>query len=153
MNLILERTQQVQYFTNLQLVIEALGINCSDYDWYVSDVETNVNCSALENANSGIWLTGNDLGDILEKNRIQFIWGVFSAVPKGYRVNVSAHPYADGNPNYWNNSNPKPQLTGAEFEIASWDSSATILIGISDSQAKSFCSRFSDTKNLQDAQD
>jgi hypothetical protein len=153
MNLILERTQQVQYFTYIPSVIEAMGIKCSDYDWYISDVETNVNCPALENANSGLWLTGNELEEILENNQIQFIWGVFSAVPRGYRVNVSAPPYVDVNPNYWNNSNPKPQLLGAEFEIACWDSSATILIGISDSQAKSFCSRFSDTKNLQDAQD
>jgi len=153
MNLILERTQQVKYFTDMRLVFEALVIKCSDYDWFISDVETNINLPALENANSGLWLTGNELEVILENNKIQFIWGVFSAVPRGYRVKVTALPCADGNPNYWNSSDPKPQLPGAEFEIACWDSSAIILIGIPDRQAKSFCSKYSDTKDLQDAQD
>ncbi len=41
MNLILEQTDQVRFFTNMREVIAALGISCSDYDWYVSDIETN----------------------------------------------------------------------------------------------------------------
>jgi len=148
MNLILENSHQVRFFTDVGLVIEALGIECSDYDWYVSDVETNIPCSELDGSGSGQWLTGAELKSILTRGEMQFIWGVFSAVPKGLRPKITNAPFADGNSKYWSDPGVKPQLAGAEFEIACWDSGATILVGISDSQSDSFRARFSDARSL-----
>ncbi|MEP4545287.1 MAG: hypothetical protein ABJ000_03850 [Saccharospirillum sp.] len=145
MNLILERTDQVSFFTSMREVIAALGISCSDYDWYVSDVETN-GYPITEG-----WHAGDELESLIAGDDIQFIWGVFSAFPGGVRVDVGDSPYVDGNPMYWDGSKPGPQLDGASFEIACWDSSATILIGLDPELAENFRSTFSDTVELQSA--
>lgn len=57
-------------------------------------------------------------------------------------------PYIDGNPDYWNDSNPVPQLSQALFEIGCWDSSATILIGVTSELAENFMSVYTDTRKL-----
>ena len=112
MNVILERTGQVRFFTNMSEVMAALRINCSDYDWFVSDVETN-GYPITEG-----WHAGGDLESLIAGDDIQFIWAVFSAFPLGVRVDVRDSPYVDGNPRYWDGSEPGPQLDGATFEIA-----------------------------------
>lgn len=145
MNLILEKTEQVEFFTNILDVFMGLRIECRDYDWYVSDIKTNGHV-----VKDG-WYSGKELEEVVTGKEIQFIWAVFSAVPKNTRFEVPEEPYVEGNPDYWNGSNPKPQLTGALFEIACWDSSATILVGINDSMANSFRSRYPDTKVLEQA--
>ena len=143
MNLILERTDQMEYFTYLPLVFEALKIQCEDYDWYISDVETN----GFEFKDS--WYSGQELKDQIENNQIQFIWGVLSCFKKEERPKVMNSPFVDGNPYYWNGSEPQTQLKGAEFEIACWDSSGVILIGLDETFANNFKSKYSDAKPLR----
>lgn len=143
MNLILERTNQVEFFTNMLEVLPALAVRCTDYDWYVNDVEVNEYCF------QGGWYSGEELESALLGRNIQFIWAVFSAFPKGVRVAVIEDPYVDGNPHYWDGSDPMPQLDGAVFEIACWDSSATILIGLSAGLASNFKSAYSDAFELR----
>lgn len=145
MNLILEKTSQVTFFTNMREVLEALGIKCSDYDWYVSDVETNG--YPFEEG----WHSGEELESHIVGGNIQFIWAVFSAFPRGIRTEVHEVPYVEGNPDYWDGSDPRPQLEGANFEIACWDSSATILIGLNSKLANAFKSKFSDAVELRQA--
>lgn len=142
MNLILERTNQVRFFTNMLEVLSALGIRGADYDWYVSDVETNG--YPFEEG----WCSGEELESKIAADNIQFIWAVFSAFPRGVRVDVNGAPYVEGNPKYWDGTDPGPQLSGANFEIACWDSSATILIGLTSELAESFKSTYSDAVSL-----
>ncbi len=143
MNLILEKTNQVKFFTNMLEVMRALAIRCTDYDWYVSDVETNG-----YDLQEG-WHSGEELESALVGKNVQFIWAVFSAFQKGVRVAVKEDPYVDGNPHYWDGSDPVPQLDGAIFEIACWDSSATILIGLNSELAANFQSAYSDALDLR----
>ena len=146
MNLILERTARVPYFTDMRLVLAALGISATAFDWYLSDLEINL---CIEEFPSGDrWISGEDLQCILERNEIQFIWAVFSACPKGSRWEVSDGPYADGNRDYWTELEVKPQLPGALFEIACWDSSATILVGLPPEAEASFQIAFPEAKPL-----
>ena len=145
MNLILEKTKQVKFFTNMREVFVALDIGCSDYDWYVSDLETN-GYPVAEG-----WHSGEELEITINQNDIQFIWAVFSAFPRGMRTEVKDQPYVYDNPTYWNGSEPTPQLKGAAFEIVCWDSSATILIGIQPKLANNFMAAYSDTTNLSEA--
>lgn len=123
-------------------VFHALQVNCTEFDWYISDIETNG--YAIPEG----WCSGKKLKGIIEANDVQFIWAVFNAFEVGTRFNVSKKPYSDGNPEYWNGSNPKPQLESSKFEIACWDSSATILIGVTSEQANSFVSAYTDTVEL-----
>lgn len=146
MNLILERTEQVPYFTEMSSVFRALKITAADYDWYLSDIETNYNVPGLSADNH--WVAGEYLHRLVLEQEIQFIWAVFSAVPKGARPTVTNPPCVDGNSSYWNDAECKPQLEGALFEIACWDSSATILVGITTEMAANFSQAYSDAKPL-----
>jgi len=149
MNLILEKTNQVPYFTNMQLVMTALGANASDFDWFISDIETNY--YGEDFSNEGRWVGGLELHEFITRNEVQFIWAVFSAVPKGSRPAIHSVPFADGNPSFWEQGAVKPQLDGALFEIVCWDSSATILIGIETQAGERFKQAYSDTRLLSEA--
>jgi len=146
MNLILENTQQVSYFTEICSVLRALSISAAEYDWFVSDIETHYSIPGFFEEDQ--WISGSELDRLLSTQEIQFIWGVFSAVAKGSRPPIESTPYADGNPCYWEAENLKPQLNGALFEIVYWDSSATILIGISDAMVRNFKQIYPDAKPL-----
>jgi hypothetical protein len=146
MNLILEHTTQVRYFTEINSVFQALRISASDFDWYLSDLEMIGSISGFEATDQ--WIGGEDLQRVITENEIQFIWGVLSAFPKGFRCEIEEPPYADGNPTYWEDSECKPQLTSALFEIVSWDSSAVILVGISAQAGDNFLQAYPDAKLL-----
>lgn len=96
MNLILEKTEQVEFFTDILDVLMGLGIQSRDYDWYLSDIETNG--YAVKEG----WHSGEELEEVVAGGEIQFIWVVFSAVPKGTRFRVREEPYVEDNPDYWN---------------------------------------------------
>jgi hypothetical protein len=149
MNLILEKTDQVRWYTNMRDVLEAANIAPQDYDWYVSDIETNRRPPGFTIDHQ--WFSGDELASFLRDHEIQFIWAVFSAVPKGFRSTPSPVPYVEDNPIYWNGSEPGPQLEGALFEIACWDSSATILINLPAEAADAFMTRYKDTRPLATA--
>ena len=149
MNLILENTNQVLWFTNMRDVFDAANIAPHDYDWYVSDIETNWTPPDFSPVDQ--WFSGEELASFLRKHELQFIWAVFSAVPKGFCSYCTTAPYADGNPTYWSGEEPSPQLDGAVSEIVCWDSSATILINLPDQAARSFVARYTDTRALADA--
>lgn len=146
MNLVLEKTDQVPYFTNMRWMLQALEISASEYDWYVSDIEMNQSSAAFTTENR--WLCGETLQEFLESNEVQFIWAVFSAVPKGLRFAVERPPQADGNAHYWSGSEISPQLNGAVFEIACWDSSATLLIHMPAKAALAFLKTYPDARPL-----
>jgi hypothetical protein len=56
MNLILEKTSQVRYFTNMQEVFDAAGIETRQYDWFVSDIEVNYTPEGFSLGDQ--WMTG-----------------------------------------------------------------------------------------------
>jgi len=87
MNLILEKTDQVRCFTNMKDVLDAASLAPQDYDWYISDIETNWKPPGFTWDHQ--WMTGSDLAELLNEHNIQFIWAVFSAVPRGHRSVVS----------------------------------------------------------------
>lgn len=145
MNVILEHSKQVNWYTDMAATFAATGVNPRRFDWYVSDVETNVSVARLSHGDT--WIAGDELAALLE-TRIQFIWAVFSAFPLGMRVAVDDAPFADGNPAFWQSPQVAPQLPGACFEVVCWDSSATILVGVSEAQAAAFSRTYSDAKPL-----
>lgn len=146
MNVVLEHSDQVSWYTDMAATLAAMGVDPRDHEWYVSDVETNVSVPMISEGDT--WVTGEELATVLEKP-VQFIWAVFSAFPSGVRVEVESAPNADGNPNFWRSAEVCPQLPGACFEIVCWDSSATILIGVSKEQAERFSRIYPDSKPLR----
>lgn len=127
-------------------VFAAAGIVVQDYDWYLSDIETNFTPDGLTSRDQ--WVRGEELASIIEAHEIQFMWGVFSAVPKGLRPIIATAPYVDGNPDYWHGKKLAPQLDGALFEIACWNSSATILIKLPEKAQRAFIATYPDASPL-----
>jgi hypothetical protein len=146
MNFVLENTPSVSYFTDVAATLAAMGATPAAFDWYVSDVETNVAVPQLQQGDT--WLTGEELASILSGRQVQFIWGVLSAVPKGTRETVVVAPCADGNSTFWRAPEVRPQLGCAVFEVVCWDSSATILVGLSQEQAAHFVASYPDARPL-----
>ena len=146
MNIILEKTNQVCWFTNMREILDAANIAPQDYDWYISDIETNWTPPGFSPDDQ--WISGDELASFLRKYEVQFDWAVFSAVPRGFRSHPPSAPYADGNASYWGGEEPHPQLDGALFEIACWDSSATILINLPEEAVRSFMAKYTDTRAL-----
>ncbi|MBO9689774.1 MAG: hypothetical protein J7598_24500 [Mitsuaria chitosanitabida] len=148
MNLLLDSSSAVPYFTDVGATLRAIGVSASEFDWYVSDVDTNFKPAGL--SWSDHWMTGPELAAVLSHADLQFNWAVFSAFPRGTRIDVVEAPSADGNPEFWRDDGTlRPQLKDASFELVCWDSSATILIGISESQAARFCRAYPEAKPLR----
>lgn len=146
MNLILERTDRIEFYTDMYVVFEATGLRASAFDWYLSDVETNY--YGTDFSSDDRWISGTELEEFLNAHTVQFIWAVFSAFPIGYRRVITDAPYVDGNPLYWKGVEVSPQLSDAHFEIACWDSSATMLIGLPDDAERRFTTVFPETRSL-----
>jgi hypothetical protein len=149
MNLILEHTDRIEFYTDMRVVFDAAGLRPSEFDWYLSDVETNY--PSADFSSDDRWISGVELEEFLKVHTVQFIWAVFSAFPVGYRREILEAPCVDGNPLYWQGTEVSPQLNDALFEIACWDSSATILIGLPGEAEKRFISTYPETRSLTEA--
>ncbi len=145
-NLILENSEQVPFFTDMAATLAAIGVAPREYDWYVSDVQTNKATDGFHE--SDMWITGAELEKSLCGTPVQFIWGVFSAFSPSVRFDVIAAPYADGNTSFWRPPGVRPQLAGACFEVVCWDSSATIFVGISKMQESRYLQNYSEARPL-----
>lgn len=128
MNLIQEDSEEVKCFTDMLKVAEWLGISIADYNWHLSGIELNQSLRGLEDP---CWFTGTEFSEYVGVHRPQFVWAVLSAFPPASKPFLSNLPYADGNSSIWK-ATPRKQLESSLFEIVSWDSSATLYIGLPD---------------------
>ena len=144
MNVVLEDPKAVPYFTDMKATLQAAEIDPLNFEWYLSDLETNFTIDALP-IRAG-WMTGEEMQRALSKENLQFVWAVFSAFPRGMRFEVNDEPCADGNPRYWSDANLKPQLPGANFEVVSWDSSATLLVCVPEQSGLAFMRKYPQAK-------
>lgn len=97
------------------------------------------------------WFTGAELATLLHVSEVQFIWAVFSAVPKGFRPTLGSAQYLENNPRYWDGTEPGPQMEGALFEIACSDTCGTTLINLPAQAIRLFLTRYPDAKPLATA--
>jgi len=153
MNVILEASPApVQSHTDLPHALTAARIDLRGYDWYICDIEPDVDYPDIDLSDR--WYTGDELHAIFLSAPLRFVWGVFSAFPRGPRAArppVHLVPFVKVNQDYWSVRPRLPQFPGAVIEIACWDGIATILSGLTVNQAWSFKSRFPQAKLLEDA--
>ncbi|WP_459211937.1 hypothetical protein [Aquimarina rhabdastrellae] len=143
MNLILENTREVEYYTSLKIIEKWMEIELSDYDWHFSDIEGGWGIQDPS------WITGQELKSKIHEYDYQFVWAVISAYPLGTKPKLNPNPYADGNPDFWTASAQK-QLEDALFEIVCWDGSATLFIGLPDELGVKICKNAPGIKNLDE---
>ena len=117
-----------------------------EYYWLISDLE--VNCCPDPKLNSDpVVIDGNTLCEIVQENKIQFIWAVLSGFKNEILSIPDELPFADGNRDLWVGS-PRPQAQGAEVEIVCWDSTCTLFIGIDESTSAKLQLMYPDIKDL-----
>jgi len=144
-NLILENSKYTEYYTYLDQVFssvpELLSLN-----WLITDLEYNF-CTDSRLQTDPVIIDGKSLYEIIKKEKVQFIWAVFSGF-KNKIENCSENlPFANGNPEFWKGS-PTLQAEGAEIEIVCWDSTLTLFIGSNNNVTKKLKVLYPDIKNL-----
>lgn len=109
-------------------VLNSLGGKELDYNWLITDIETYF----LED--DYLFLSTNELLDLIKKNNDpQWIWGVFSAIPKKCsKEEVLKHnfPFAFENKDLWKKAIIQHPL--ADIEIISYDSSFFTIVSKND---------------------
>lgn len=102
------------------------------YNWLITNIECYPNNEKIVETLAGeyCWIAGSDLLQLLNKEEVQWIWGVFSAFSKEVELNdvlIYDFPYADGYIEFWKNP-ISIQHPLAISEIVAWDGSIILVI-------------------------
>lgn len=146
---ILEKGQKC--YTYLDEVFPAFENEQLKYNWLITNLEYNYsNDSRLNMEEDYIWLSGKELTDIVNTEKIQFIWGVLSAFSPHIMLDQILQyklPIADEYEGFW--SNPiSIQHPLAEIELIPWDSSLVLLIARTDTLVDKFLRYFPLSEDL-----
>lgn len=117
------------YFTDMREIFDSLDQVQLGYNWLLSDYECNSYPAEMPFNQPFVWLSGAELTRIISAQKIQFIWGTFSAFDPLVTVEeVLAYPLpcGDGNAEIWL---PEAAIQHplAQVEMISWDSSYFLL--------------------------
>jgi len=149
-SVILEKGEQS--FTHMQKVFQGIGNEQMKYNWLITDCDCNPNNREFAKLFSKefIWLSGEQLTEIIYKEDFQFNWGVFSGFSKDITVDKILKyelPFAEGNGGLWLN-NVRIQHPLANNEIVAWDSSLTLFLSHKDDLADKFIQSFPKSQDL-----
>lgn len=132
----LESTKNCQYYTFMKQFLIDLGLDQSDYNWLVTDIEAFPRTEEYRkfiDENAYFIMSTKDLMNMLEKDDFQWIWAVFSAIPSQYSeedilkyelpvirsIKNNYNPFVD---------EPKLQHPLAEIEFGLYDSTGMFMI-------------------------
>lgn len=121
-------------YTLMKQVLINLGLDKSDYNWLITDIEAYPNCNKYEKLitdSEFLFLSTNELMNMLEEDDFQWIWAIFSAIPSKYnRDEVLKYNLPDFSFAYVSNNSISPVLQHplAEIELDAFDSSGLFLI-------------------------
>ncbi|MFX0547836.1 hypothetical protein ACOAKC_00740 [Hathewaya histolytica] len=137
---ILEKGQET--YSYIGRIFNAIDNEQLRYNWLITDCECYPINKKYEDLFSKeyIWLTGEELTDIINEEDMQFIWGVFSGFPKENNLEEVLKydlPFADGYEGFWIDD-VGIQHPLASIEIVHWDSSLTLFISKHDDLVDKF---------------
>lgn len=141
------------YFTHLKKIFVSIDNMQKEYNWLITDYECHPLDKKIKNilSNDWCWITGEEFSNIIDKEDVQWIWGVFSAFPKYVNLEdvlKSKLPIVENNKNIWKNP-VNTQHPLAEIEIIAFDSSMTIFISKDERIANMFAEKFSLSEDLE----
>lgn len=120
------------YYTHMHEIFQAIDNEQLKYNWLI----TNFECYPQDKNYADlflkeyVWISGNRLTEIIEKEDFQFIWGVLSGFSKDVTLEEILKydfPLADEYEGFWVDD-VKIQHPLADIEIVAWDSSLTLFI-------------------------
>lgn len=131
------------YYTYIDRVFDAIDQAQLDYNWLISNYECNIypdDRISVEHESDYVWLTGEEITEIVSKNHIQFWDGVLSGFNKNVRLPVILKynlPKAG-----FSKDKIAIQHPFAEIEIIPFDSSLVALISNDDALVDKFIKAF-----------
>jgi len=149
---ILEKGEK--YYTYMRAIFTSIKNAQNRYNWLITDFESIAETSLYDlfGDSSYIWISGEELTTIVEKDDFQWIWAVLS----GFRKSISLEevlkhdfPHADGYTGFWKNP-VTIQHPLADVEIVPWDSSLTLIISKDDSVINNFRVAFPLSEDLEE---
>ena len=153
--LVIENAKNIDYY-NMDTILNVIKYVIPDYNWLITDVECHTDFGLFQyNENpfgcDTYFIDGENILDYL--TNIEFIWGVFSAIPKNSKLNKSelleiCEPFANGNEELWEPSKTI-QHKLAEIEIDCIDCSLTIIKAKDESIINRFSSIITNAKDLE----
>ena len=99
MNLIIEKSKYVKWYTYLDDVFQKIP-ELRQYHWLISNLQVNYCLDSRLHADP-VMINGEDFNEIVQKQKIQFIWAVLSGFKKRIDTFPIELPYADGNRDLW----------------------------------------------------
>jgi len=149
----MNQLKQKRYYTDMKEIFDGINNVQTDYNWLITNYECNhYPDDKIPFDKDYVWISGEELTDIVKTNSIQFIWGVFSGFNKNvslYEVLKEELPFADGYTGFWENEITM-QHPLAEIEIVPWDSSVCLLISKHSDTIDCFRKHFEDSRDLQE---
>lgn len=141
---ILEKGEE--HYTYMNKIFNAIGNEQFNYNWLITNCECYPQDDKLRElfTKKYVWISGERLTDIVEKEDLQFIWAVFSGFSKKIILeDVLKYdlPFADGYAGFWED-NVGIQHPLADIEIVAWDSSLTLFISRNDKLVQKFRQHF-----------
>jgi hypothetical protein len=152
MNIIIKDSLQMPIHTDIKLIFDALEGRQRDFNWLITEHE----CYSWPTVEKDIFnerivfLSGDELTNMVTHNNIQFVWGILSAFDKSINIdinNLSVIPSFDGEWRY-GGENVHPQHPLAIAEIICVDSSYTIFLSKDEDLSNRFLRHYSDAQDL-----
>jgi hypothetical protein len=148
MNLIIKGSSQMPRHTDIKLIFDALDGRQREFNWLITEHEC---YSDKDIFNEGmVLLSGDELTDIVTRNKIQFVWGILSAFDKSTDIdinNLSVIPTFYGEWKY-GGEDAHTQHPLAIAEIVCVDSSYTIFLSKDEDLSNRFLRHYSDAQDL-----
>lgn len=137
--------KEEKYYTHMLKVLNSIGGRNLEYNWLITDIEAypqdDGELDKLISENDYLFLSTDELITMLEKKDFQWIWAVFSAIPKEYtkeEVLKYELPFADGNYDIYKENIFVIQHSLADIEIVAEDSSSVFIVAKDDEIANKF---------------
>lgn len=143
-----------EYFTDLHNVFKSINNKQREYNWLITDCVCYPDNpeTAKKLSQEYFWISGEDLTDLVSKERFQWIWAVLSAFDKSVELSEVLKydfPYANGYRGFWK----KPlsiQHPLAKLEIVPWDSSLTLIFSRAKEDVDAFLNYYQGSEHLED---
>jgi hypothetical protein len=143
-----------RYYTYLGKIFHAIGNEQIKYNWLITNCECYPQDEEISEVFSKeyVWISGEQLTDIIDEEDFQFIYGVFSGFLKEITLeDVLKHdlPFADENEGFLvDDVSIQHQL--ADIEIVAFDSSMTLFISKNDDLVNKFRCYFPSSEDLSE---
>lgn len=141
-----------KYYTYMLKVINSIGGRNLNYNWLITDIEAypeDTELYQIIGSSNYLFLSNDELMDMLEKDDFQWIWAVFSAIPKEYskeEVLKYKLPYADCNSNLFKEDLFVIQHPLSDIEIVAADGSFVSIVAKEDKIVDRFKNVYKNSK-------